>query len=189
MDHAATAREHTAPGRTVKQNGHKAARRIACPCCDYEFTLDELDRPRSWPQLKRYMAICRRAFDNWRHGERTFADPHELRKWLEMQAGFKTLALEMPVSGINGSHLTFYLQAGIGAALAASTKKGRSRPVAFPIVHGGKLYVFVSQSVAYEEMTHKQFTDLVGKVESKIYEHTGIDPSDNGLSQIVGAHR
>lgn len=168
----------------IGHNRPPAGKRIACPCCDYEFSLDELGRPRSWPQLKRYMAICRQAFDNWRHGDRSFSDPHELRKWLEMQAGAKTLALEMPIQNINGNQLVFYLQAAIGAALVATTKKGRSRPVAFPTVHGNKLYVFVSQSVAYEEMTHQQFTDLVSKVEAQIMAHTGIDPSGRGLHAI-----
>jgi hypothetical protein len=167
--------------------------KVRCPSCAYEFSLDELGKPRSTPQLRRYMALCRKAFENWPsgHPERPqgFVDAHECRKWLEMKAGYATFVCEAQFDGeLPAAVMTAGMEAALRSVLVAATprKTNRGRPVAFPKIHGDRMLIFISQSVAYEEMTHKQFTDLATKVETLIYEHTGID-TDNGYRAALEA--
>lgn len=173
--------------------GHEQrAKKIACPCCDYEFVLDELGRPRSGPQLRRYMALCKRAFDNWPHDhpERPegFTDPHECRKWLEMKAGHFAIAWDQPLDGIPEPLVKTVIEACVRSVLVtAAAQKKRSRPVAFTKVIGGKrLLIYVSQSVAFDEMTHKQFTDHCAKMDALIFKHAGIE-ADGGYRRALEA--
>lgn len=152
----------------------RKVRRVACPCCDYEFVLPDDERPRSHPQLKRYMAICRRVYEVWPDTHAVqFGDVYECRKWLEMKAGYRELVAKIPLFGIHKDKAQFIAQ----AALAAAMRQGK-KGFAWPIAHGGELCVFVAKSVAYEAMTSSEFSKLIDKVFEVVRVEIGYEPDD-----------
>lgn len=155
----------------------------ACPYCGCDLPAPDGGKPRSYPQLKRYMALCRRAYENWPElHDVQFTNWHECRKWLEMKAGYRELVLQQPLMGIPEAKLVPFIQGAIMGVVRS--KAGRkSRVFAHSVIHRDVLYVYCSISVKYESMPHKDFCELSDKVERLIREITGVGAEELKLME------
>lgn len=143
-----------------------------CPYCDCDLPATDGGKPRSYPQLKRYMSLCKRAYQHWPEThEMQFANAYECRKWLEMKVGRRKLVLQQPLVGIPETKLVPIITATV---LAAMRSQGDSNGFCVPVVHKSTLYVWGSVSVKYQKMPHKEFCDLSDQVERLIREITGV---------------
>lgn len=179
-----------------------AAPRVTCPCCDYEFDLPNEGKPRSYPQLKRYHAMVRDAYFHWpdNHPRIKFSalddaglplkgaalsrDIFRCRKYLEMQANYRDLVMRVPLLGVERSHAKILVE----GALFAAFKGVKGGGFAYPEFMGGEMLIYVSRSIRYEKLKHKEACQLFDDVEQLIYAETGRRFDDKGFSQI-GAER
>lgn len=120
---------------------------------------------RSVPQIRRYFSVIRNTFANWpeSHDEQ-FSSSEECRKWLQMKAGYREIALEMPIMGVRPDVLIIVLRAALQAAGS----------FARPVEHKGKLIVWKPRSIAFDKMPHAEFCKLVEDVEQVIVAETGM---------------
>jgi len=120
---------------------------------------------RSVPQIRRYFAIIRALYDTWpeRHEEQ-FESPEALRKFLQMKAGYREIALDMPIFGVKADLLVPILR----AALQSAGTHAR------PVEHRGRLIVWRPKSIAFASMPHPDFCRLVDDVSAVIEAETGI---------------
>ncbi len=120
---------------------------------------------RSVPQIRRYFGIIRALYDTWpeRHEEQ-FESPEALRKFLQMKAGYREIALDMPIFGVKADRLVPILR----AALQSAGTHAR------PVEYKGRLVVWKPRSIAFASMPHKEFCKLVEDVETVIEAETGI---------------
>ena len=105
-----------------------------------------------------------------------FADRTECRKWLTMKAGYRTLALHMPVSGMKPALAVIVATAAMRAAGAH----------AVAVEHKGSLCVWVPKSIAFHKMSHLDFCALNDAVEQVIKEELGVT-GDELLDQARAA--
>jgi hypothetical protein len=126
-------------------------------------------RPRSVPQHRRFFAIISAAFQHWPEThERQFSSPDELRRWLTVKAGYRELASEIVLEGVER-------EIGLAIAEAAFKASGGS---AVAEIQGGSLLIFKPRSIAFAKMKHADFCGLSERVEKIIYQETGILAED-----------
>lgn len=139
----------------------------SCPICG--SNLDPKGKPRSYDQLKRYFALMRAVFTHWPEGhERQFANAEELRKWVQMKAGYREVGAQIPLTGMNRERALLLVEAAIRGAGSH----------AFPVLHGDVLVVFRPKSIAFDKMTPAAFNALNDAVEATIRQETGLDPNE-----------
>jgi len=137
----------------------------ACPVCG--FHREHVGgKPRSTPQHRRYFSLIRSAFHHWPEThDRQFGDEHELRAWLQMKAGWREVAAQLPIVGLPREKVVVIVEAAIRAAGS----------YALPILHGDTMVIFRPKSIAFARMRHLDFCALNDAVEAVIRQETGLD--------------
>lgn len=123
---------------------------------------------RSLPQLKRYHAMIRAAFHQWPEAhlrEHGISSEDDLRKYLQMRAGHKEIAVVVDDIGAMSKAMA------VTVATAAFKAAGA---YAMPIMHGDKLVIFVPKSVAFHRLSHTDFCKLSDDVEAIIESVVGV---------------
>lgn len=147
-----------------------------CPHCGCSIEKPG-GKPRSWQQLKRYFAMVRSAFSHWPEtADRQFASEEELRKFLQMSAGWRDVGARIPLIGLNVERAKMLAEAAIRA----------SGSYAMPVVHKGELIVWVPRSIAFHSMGPAEFGQLSDAVAAVIRQETGMDP-DQMLKETESA--
>lgn len=99
------------------------------------------------------------AFANWPEGhEQQFADVTEFRKWICMKAGYRDLAMRMPMRGVKPELAVILVQAAMKAAGAH----------AVAVAHKGELCIWAPRSIRFDRMNHLAFCKLNDDVASVI---------------------
>jgi hypothetical protein len=136
-----------------------------CPHCGSDIEIG--GTPRSLPQLRRYFQLMKAVFMHWPEShERQFASAEELRKWVQMKAGYREVGATIPLVGISKERAKLLAEAAIRAAGS----------YAVPILHGDTLVIFRPKSIAFSKLGHKDFCRLNDEVDSVIKAETGLDP-------------
>jgi len=144
-----------------------------CPVCGFATPKTGID-PRSIDQHRRYFAVIRAVFYHWPEShERQFTDETELRKWLQMKAGYREIGAQMPLAGINKEKALLLAEAAIRAAGS----------YAMPVLHGSTLVVFRPKSIAFNRLSHLAFCELNKTIEDIIRAETGLDPEQVLIEQ------
>lgn len=139
----------------------------ACPHCLSALEDDPKGAPRSLDQLRRYFAMLRAVFFHWPEThEQQFGDITEMRKWLQMKAGYYEVGASIPLVGISKERAMFIAEAAIRAAGS----------YAMPRMQGTSLVVFVPKSIAFHKLAHKDFCKLNNDIDEVIVAETGLDP-------------
>lgn len=140
-----------------------------CPHCGCELTQSTGGKPRSVEQIRRYFALVKQAFLHWPEAhERQFSSAEELRKWLQMKAGWREVGAQIPLAGMSKERAMLLAEAAIRGAGS----------FAFPVIHGSTLVVFRPKSISFGTMPHAEFTRLTHEVEAVIERETGISVAD-----------
>lgn len=122
---------------------------------------------RSIEQHRRYFAVIKHAFDNWPETHDFQPDnPEHLRKWLQVKAGYRTVQ-EIEVSRSDPRAMQI-VESTLRAAMKATGD------YAWTVVHGKRLYVIASRSIAFDKMSHGEFCTLNNMVQEVIEHETGI---------------
>jgi len=130
---------------------------------------------RSLDQIRRYFAMLRSVYHHWPEThEHQFSDETEMRKWLQMKAGYRDIGAKIPLTGIPKAKAMFLAEAAIRGAGS----------YAMPIIHGDTLVVFVPRSIAFHKMAHSDFCKLNNEIDEVITAETGLDPD-----QCLAEHR
>jgi hypothetical protein len=140
----------------------------AKPCHVCGFYPEHVDgKPRSLPHHRRYFSLISAVFHHWpeSHG-RQFADREELRAWLQMKAGWREVAAQIPIVGLPRERVKLIVEASIRAAGS----------YAEPVLHKDTLVIFRPKSIAFDKMRHLDFCALSDAVENVIRSETGLDP-------------
>jgi hypothetical protein len=126
---------------------------------------------RSIDQHKRYFAMIKKVFDNWPHShEFQPNDTEHLRKWLQVKAGYRTVQ-EIDTSRTDPQAMKL-MEATLRAAMKATSD------YAWTVVHGRKLYVVASRSIAFDKISHGEFCALNDMVAEVIERESGIKVAD-----------
>lgn len=145
----------------IGHNRPPKSQRVCCPACEFEFDLFKASKPRSIEQHKRLFGLIRAAFDQWPETyERQFADAGELRSFLIMKAGWKEVALRMPLVGLKLDLVV----AVVGAALKAVHAH------AITVPHNNQLVIIKPKSIKFQSMKHLEFCDLNNSIDLVIQE-------------------
>lgn len=132
-----------------------------CPYCEMDLP-NSGEEAKHHPQLKKYMKGIRLAFDQWPETHRSqFADFHDLRKWLQVKAGYGEVTARIPVQGL-GEISKFIAVAAMQAAGS----------YAVPLVRGADLVIVRPYSL--KEIGHKSFNELYDKVDREIIAIIGV---------------
>lgn len=133
-----------------------------CPTCGAPAKR----QPRSLDQHRRYFALIKSAFHHWPEAhEKQFGDETELRKWLQMRAGYREIGAKIPLVGLNRDRAVMLVEAAIRAAGS----------YAVPVVHGDTLVVFKPKSIKFDSMPHLEFCGLNNAVDD-VLRAEGVDP-------------
>ncbi len=128
-----------------------------------------LQKRRSVPQLRRYMALMDAAFMHWPEGHaRQFTNATELRKHYEMVAGYKDVAAQIPLSGISREraiHLAEMVLRSVGN-------------FAEPYMADDVLIIYKPRSVSFESLNSRDASALFDDVATIIEQETGFSPED-----------
>lgn len=126
---------------------------------------------RSIDQHRRYFALCKHAFENWPETHDFQPDTAEhLRKWLQVKAGYRTVQ-EIDTSRTDPQAMKL-MEATLRAAMKATSD------YAWTVVHGKKLYVVASRSIAFDKISHGEFCALNDMVAEVIERESGIKVDD-----------
>lgn len=137
---------------------------MKCQCCGCE--VDGSVRPRSLPQLRRYFALVRAAFQHWPETcEVQFAGEEECRRHMQMRAGWREVGARIPLVGVNPELTKMIVRQAIAGAKAH----------AWPVVHGRELVIWTPRSIAFHKMGPREFTELSDAVSVVIKDMTGLD--------------
>lgn len=152
----------------------KPIEQITCPDCGSVFDQAPKGKPRSYPQLKRFMAVCKAAFDHWPHNHRFRPkNVDHLRYWLEKEAGYfhavKTIRCNTVQSG--------YLGALLEAVVRTSDDDRQ-----FIEAEGDTVTVLRTDSIAYRKLPHHSACALFNDVDDVLHKELGI-PADKLLKE------
>lgn len=137
-----------------------------CPVCGFHAT-PRKGRQRSLPQHRRYFSLMHAVLHHWPEThERQFADIHELRAWLQMKAGWRDVAAQIPIVGMPRDKTIMIVEAAIRAA-------GSN---ALPVLHGSTMVIFKPRSISFATMGPQEFGHLNDEVERVIRQETGLEP-------------
>jgi hypothetical protein len=151
--------------------------RVCCPNCETTFDVNNVGKPRSVEQHKRFWGIVHAAWHYWpdQH-EKQFASANDLRVWLTMKAGWRDLASKTSIVGMRADAIVPVVQAAIKAA-------GNNARVTS---HKGQLCVWTPKSIRFDKMRHMEFVALNQSVEDVIKSELGIT-GDELLEQHKGS--
>jgi hypothetical protein len=93
-----------------------------------------------------------------------FASAEELRKWLQVRAGYGEVTAIIPLTGIRKEQAQLLATAAIHGAKA----------FAFPIIRGTELRIVVPTSIRYDKMSHLAFCELSDRVGHEIETVLGV---------------
>lgn len=140
-----------------------AQKRKPCPVCGFHSDVESV---RSVHQHRRYFALIKAVHHHWPEAHpRQFADPEALRAFLQMKAGWREVAAQIPIDGLPRETLLAIVEAAIRSCGS----------YALPILHKDTLVVFKPKSIAFHKMTHGEFCELNTAVEAVIRQETGTD--------------
>jgi hypothetical protein len=139
---------------------------LHCPECGILIEDEEkAGKPRSVEQHRRYFKIIRLTYLAWPHSHaRQFANETECRKWLQMQANYKEVALQLPLFGMTK-------EAAVMLAEASIRSVGE---FACPVVEGNHLVIYKPKSIAFRKLGHLAFCKLNDEVADVIEAETGL---------------
>ena len=137
-----------------------------CPVCDTELPMKG-GKSRSLEQHRRYFAIIKAAFQHWPDRDK-FTSENELRKYLQLCAGYGTVVAEIPLSGINKEVARFIATQAIKAA----------GEYAMPVIRGDNLRIIKPSSIAFDKMKHDDFCRLSDDVSAIIENTIGVKVDD-----------
>jgi hypothetical protein len=122
---------------------------------------------RSIDQHRRFFAVIKRAFEQWPETHDFQPDSAEhLRKWLQVKAGYRTVQ-EIDVRRTDNQSRKI-IESTLSAAMKATGD------YAWTVVHGSRLYVVASRSIAFDKISHGEFCTLNNMVQEVIESETGI---------------
>ena len=137
-----------------------------CPACGENLSAP---KSRSGPQLRRYFAGIKAAFNNWPEShQHQFVSSEELRAWIQMKAGAREVGAQIQIRGMNKDRAMMLVEAAIGA----------TKSFAWPEMHGDTLVVFRPKSISFAKMKHEDFCRLSDAVFDVIASETGISQDD-----------
>lgn len=137
---------------------------MKCPVCQYDFPETKGGKPRSADQHRRYFAVMRAVYYYWPEThEEQFSNAEELRKWLQMKAGYREIGAKVPLAGIRKEKALLLAEAAIRAAGSYAVSK----------IHGDILVVFRPRSIAFNKLSHADFCKLNNAVEEIIIAEAG----------------
>jgi hypothetical protein len=138
---------------------------MSCPHCG------KGGKRRSVDQHRRYFSVIKHAFENWPETHDFQPDNAEhLRKWVQVKAGYRTVQ-EIDTSRTDPQAMKI-MEATLRAAMKATGD------YAWTVVHGRKLYVVASRSIAFDKIPHGEFCTLNNLVQEVIESETGIKVDD-----------
>ncbi len=136
-----------------------------CDACG--FPVDDPRHSRSPDQLKRYHASMVAWFSHWpESAHHQFASVTEMRKYLQMAAGWREVGASIPISGMRKEQAMLLAEAAIRAAGS----------YALPAINGDVLVIFRPKSVALHKMPSRDFCKLFDDVREVFRRETGLDP-------------
>lgn len=136
-----------------------------CPHCGCEIETNRSGKPRSVEQHRRFFAMIKAAFEHWPEShERQFSSAEEMRKYLQMKAGYREVGATIPLTGINKQRAMLLAEAAIRAAGS----------YAVPVINGDVLVVFKPKSIAFDKLSHKDACRLFDDVEAFIEDAIGV---------------
>jgi len=142
-----------------------------CPACAAKA------KPRSPEQHRRFFALMKATFMHWPEThERQFASKDEMRKWLQMKAGWREVGAQIPIAGIPKDKALFLAKAAIQAA----------ESFAEPVFYKDNLVIFKPKSIAFAKMGPAEFNALNDAVSQVIEMEIGI-PADRLLKETESA--
>jgi len=142
---------------------------ITCPECGSVFSSKAKGKPRSLEQHRRYFALMRAAFEHWPETHpRQFGDAEECRKYLQMKAGYREIAAQIPLVGMNREKVLTVVEAAVRAAGS----------YAVPVLHGDTMVIFKPKSIAFRALPHQAFCALNNAVDEVIFAEIGIKADD-----------
>lgn len=143
---------------------------IACPHCGAHFEPPKASgKPRSHPQLKRFHALMRAAFNHWPEAQTEFRprNKEHLRYWLEKEAGhFEVVKTIICKQADDPKRLTAVLTAVLATA---------SDDNLFVEVEGLSVVVKRAVSISYDALAHMSACALFGQIDD-VLKSLGLDP-------------
>jgi len=153
------------------------SKQIHCPQCGCQFDEEFKGKPRSIDQHRRFFALCRAVYAHWPEThERQFGDAEECRKFLQMKAGYREIAAQIPLVGLPREKALVLVEASIRGAGS----------YAVPVLHGDTMVIFKPKSIAFSKLPHIAFCALNNAVDEVIRAETGLDP-DQLLNETARA--
>ncbi|MEQ1697041.1 MAG: hypothetical protein ABL901_14490 [Hyphomicrobiaceae bacterium] len=144
---------------------------IACPACEHEFSLTQRDggKRRSHPQLSRYFKLIKCAHYHWPESAPQFDREEELRKWLQVKAGYGQVVLRMALTEVSKEAAKMMVQATI------TSLKHYAIPITREEDGVPTLILVEPLSINYGTLAHNKACELFDKVERTITDITGMD--------------
>lgn len=150
---------------------------MKCNVCGCDLKVTAKGKPRSYDQHKRYFALIRAAFLHWPESkDRQFSSEEELRKWMQMRAGYREIGAQIPIAGMSKERAMLLAEAAIRAAGS----------YAVPVIHGETLVVFRPKSIAFDKLSHIDACRLFDDVAAFIEDAIGV-PADQLLKETERA--
>lgn len=142
----------------------------ACPHCGCELEPPK-SKGRSLPQHRRYMALCGAAYLMWRETNETFRpkSADHLRYYLEVQAGAFVVTKTARILSADPDKVY---------ALMRAFLEHSDDEKLFIELDGNLLIEKKAKSVAFSEMSQKEFADLAQAVEEIIEAELGVSASE-----------
>lgn len=146
----------------------KPIEQITCPDCGSVFDLAPRGKPRSGPQLRRFMSVCQAAFAHWpeKHAFRPSNWEH-LRYFLEKEAGYFHVVKTIRCETVKAQHLAEVLK----AVMSASDDYRM-----FIEVDDNAVVVKRVDSIAYRKLPHLSACALFNDVDEVIHKELGVHP-------------
>jgi hypothetical protein len=150
--------------------------RVCCPSCETTFDVNNVKRPRSVDQHRRFWKLITLSFSNWPEThEMQFTSVNDLRLYLTMAAGWREVAATIPLTGVKPEVAVIVATAAMKAAGAHATAATGK----------GNLYIWVPKSIAFHKMGSQEFGLLNDAVSDVIARELGIT-ADELLEQAKG---
>lgn len=139
---------------------------ITCVHCGAEFEPPKKAQ-RSYPQLKRFFALMRAAFNHWpeKHDFQPRSVEH-LRYWLEVQAGHCEIVKTIRCETVDPAQLT---------AVLTAVLKASDDDTLFIEASGAQVIVKKAISVSYAALAHMSACALFNQIDD-VLKANGFDP-------------
>ena len=138
---------------------------VICPICDTPIPTGI--KGRSVPQLRRYMVLMREAWKHWPDGhEYQFDDWNQLRKWLQMKAGWREVAARFPMKMPPAERRRMLNLLRLSLAVGGE--------FLWPVATPTEIILWRPKSIAFHAMDHDEVGDLIHAVEELLPEEMGV---------------